>query len=98
MKLNKIPRSIKFIHSFEVVGNKKTKIIKFPSGVLSKTKNWNIVLSREQFDLRDKVFLITASYKIFKKVFYIGLLNNNLITMSEDEIDYFIKPHIRSKK
>ena len=98
MKLKKIPRNINSIRSFEVIDNKKREVITFLSGILIKTKNWNIRLSKSTFDFRDRVFLSIKTYKSLNKVFYICLADNIIITLSEDEIDYFIKPNIRNKK
>jgi len=98
MKLKKIPRNINSIRSFEVIDNKKREVITFLSGILIKTKNWNIRLSKSTFDFRDRVFLAIKTYKSLNKVFYICLAENIVITLSEDEIDYFIKPNIRNKK
>lgn len=98
MKLKKIPRSVEFIRSFEVIENKKRELVIFPTGVLAKTKNWNITLSRLSYNYQDNVFLIIKSYKNFSKIFYVGIINNKLITLTEDDIDFFIKPHIRHGK
>jgi hypothetical protein len=98
MKLKKIPRSAKYFRSFQVIENKKRELVIFPAGVLAKTKSWNISLSRLRYNYQDSVFLIIKSYKNFSKIFYVGIINNKLVTLIEDDIDFFINPHIRYTK
>ena len=64
MKLKKIPRSIKYFRSFEVIENKKRELVVFPTGVLAKTKKFNIRLSRLDYDYQDKIILIIKLTKL----------------------------------
>ena len=98
MKLKKIPRSVKYFRSFEVIENKKRELAIFPSGVLAKTKKFNISLSRLDYDYQDKVILIIKSYKNWDNIFYVSLINNKVFTLTLSDIEFFIKPHIRNKK
>tara|TARA_Y100000589_G_C27157739_1_gene631509 strand:- start:392 stop:688 length:297 start_codon:yes stop_codon:yes gene_type:complete len=98
MKLKKIPRSIKYFRSFEVIENKKRELVVFPTGVLAKTKKFNIRLSRLDYDYQDKIILIIKYYKNWDNIFYVCLINNRLFSLTSSDIEYFIKPHIRNTK